>query len=454
MYVATTTKQPRKQKRCAHCKKRFEASRSSVRYCSSTCREAAKRKEPDPAKERRKKSLNLAKHPLYVLRQSKFITDLLQQIARHGSVDCLLDFPIEDLYSLWKARGRLAFKTGTQVHIAHLVPCSKGGAYHPLNLSLLPATINQKQGARFRFPKGIGTKWTTQPIQPFTGDPEQLWIELVKKHRANLNVFAKRHPNMAGTERVRTAQRLLRAPETDIRYLSTIMSMAPENLSSLCDRLSIAEVRQVRTTPTEDESEKWPVVMVHMFHIQRLKQFYSDLGKQHTDRFLKVLTVFPSEKLPMDIVEIACCARPGQALNTLLVYIAAHSHQLPFSLEDTLMTLNTADNMFVTSDLDGSNEYQEHIHETPVKAKWPELDYQNQFQRDEDLPAEMIAISDRLEAELFAKADKNARLALSKAKKTGLSPIHILEQAEQAFSGRPALFTRSMARLVDILNDQ
>ncbi|WP_312830801.1 hypothetical protein [Pantoea eucrina] len=447
------TNKPRKQKRCAHCKKRFEASRSSVRYCSTSCREAAKRKESDPAKERRKKSLNLAKHPLYVLRQSKFITDLLQQIARHGSVDCLLDFPIEDLYSLWKARGRLAFKTGTQVHIAHLIPCSQGGAYHPLNLSVLPATINQKQGARFRFPKGVGTKWTAQPIQPFTGDHEQLWVELVKKHRPKLTMFAKRHPKMAGTERVRTAQRLLTAPETDIRYLSTVMAMAPDNLSALCERLSIAEVQKVKLVSNESESEKWPVVIVHMTHIQRLRQFYTDRAKKHTDQFLKVLTAFPSAKLPMDIVEIACCARPGEALNTLLVYIAANEHQLPFTLVDILMTLNTDDNLFVTSDPDGSNEHQEHIFETPFKAKWPELDYQKQFQRDEDLPAEMIAISDRLEAELFAKADKNARLALSKAKKTGLSPIHILEQAEQSFSGKPALFTRSMARLVDILND-
>ncbi|MER5028556.1 hypothetical protein [Pantoea anthophila] len=437
------TKQPAKAKRCAHCKKVFKASRSSVRYCSSSCREAAKRKESDPAKERRQKSLKLAKHPLFILRQSKFITDLLQQIARHGSVDCLLDFPIEDLYSLWKARGRLAFKTGTQVHIAHLVPCSQGGAYHPLNLSLLPSTINQKQGARFRFPKGIGTKWTSQPIQPFTGDHEQLWTELVKKHRTKLTLFAKRHPNMAGTERVRTAQRLLKAPETDIRYLSTVMSMAADNLSALCERLSIAEVRQLSGTSTENESEKWPVVIVHMSHIQRLKQFYTERGKQHTDRFLKVLAAFPSDKLPMDIVEIACCARPVEALNTLLVHIIANEHQLPFSYEDIMMTLHTDENLFITSDRDGSNEHQQHV----------DLDHQKQFQRDEDLPADMIAILDRMEAELFAKADKNARLALARAKKTGQSPVYILEQAEQAFSGKPALFTRSMSRLMDILHE-
>lgn len=437
------TKQPRKQKRCAHCKKRFEASRSSVRYCSSSCREAAKRKELEPAKERRQKSLNLAKHPLYVLRQSKFITDLLQQIARHGSIDCLLDFPIESLYSLWKARGRLAFKTGTQVHIAHLVPCSKGGAYHPLNLSLLPATINQKQGTWFRFPKGIGTQWTSQPAQPFTGDHEQIWTELVKKHRTKLTLFAKRHPKISGTERVRTAQRLLKAPETDIRYLSTVMSMAPENLSALCDRLSIAEVRQLNGTSTEDESEKWPEVMVHMFHIQRLKQFYTDSGKQCTDRFIKVISAFPSDKLPIDIVEIACCARPVEALNTLLTHIIANEHQLPFTFEDILMTLHTDENLMITSNRDGSNEHSQHV----------DLIHEKQFQRDEDLPAEMIAILDRMESELFAKADKNARLALLKAKKTGQSPIHILEQAEQAFSGKPALFTRSMSRLVDILNE-
>lgn len=437
------TKQPRKQKRCAHCRKRFEASRSSVRYCSSSCREAAKRKESDPAKERRQKSLKLAKHPLYILRQSKFITDLLQQIARHGSVDCLLDFPIEDLYSLWRARGRLAFKTGTQVHIAHLIPCSQGGAYHPLNLSLLPATINQKQGARFRFPKGIGTQWTSNPIQPFTGDHEQLWTELVSKHRTKLTQFAKRHPKLSGTERVRTAQRLLKAPETDIRYLSTVMSMAADNLSALCERLSIAEVHQTTGTATEDESEKWPVVIVHMSHIQRLKQFYTDSGKQHTDRFIRVLAAFPSDKLPMDIVEIACCARPVEAMNTLLTYIIANEHDLPFTFEDIIMTLQTDENLFITSNRDGSNTHSQHV----------DLDHQTQFQRDEDLPAEMIAILDRLEAELFAKADKNARLALLKAKKTGHSPIYILEQAEQAFSGKPALFTRSMSRLVDILNE-
>lgn len=437
------TKQPAKAKRCAHCKKVFKASRSSVRYCSSSCREAAKRKESDPAKERRQKSLKLAKHPLYILRQSKFITDLLQQIARHGSVDCLLDFPIEDLYSLWKARGRLAFKTGTQVHIAHLVPCSQGGAYHPLNLSLLPSTINQKQGARFRFPKGIGTKWTSQPIQPFTGDHELLWTELVKKHRTKLTLFAKRHPNMAGTERVRTAQRLLKAPETDIRYLSTVMAMAADNLSALCERLSIAEVRQLTGTSTENESEKWPVVIIHMSHIQRLKQFYTDRGKQHTDRFLKVLTAFPSDKLPMDIVEIACCARPVEALNTLLVHIIANEHQLPFSYEDIMMTLHTDENLFITSDRDGSNTHSQRI----------DLDHQKQIQRDEDLPADMITILDRMESELFAKADKNARLAIAKANKTGQSPIHILEQAEASFSAKPHLFSRSMSRLMDILHE-
>ena len=108
-----------------------------------------------------------------------------------------------------------------------------------------------------------------------------------------------------------------------------------------------------------------------------------------------------------------------------------------------MMTLHTDENLFITSDRDGSNEHQQHV----------DLDHQKQFQRDEDLPADMIATLDRMEAELFAKADKNARLALARAKKTGQSPVYILEQAEHAFSGKPALFTRSMSRLMDILHE-
>lgn len=443
-----------KAKRCAHCKKVFKALRSSVRYCSATCREAAKRKEPDYLKEPRKKSLKLASHPLYILRQSKFITDLLQQIARHGSIDCLLDFPIESLYSLWKARGRLSFKTGTQVHIAHLVPCSRGGAYHPLNLSLLPAKLNQQQGARFRFPDSIGTRWTSAIIQPFTGDHEQLWVELVNKHRVKLTLFAKRHPNMAGTERIRTAKRLLKAPETDIRHLTTVMAMASENLSALCDRLGVAEVKRSTGTQTENESEKWPPVMVHLFHIQRLKQFYTPLGKLCTQRFIKVLTALPSDKLPLDIVEIACSARPLEALNTLLEYILNNENKLPFTHEEITMTLYTDENLLITSHRDGSNEHRQHVDlsETSGKAKWSGLEHQKRFQSDNDLPTEMIAILDHMEAELFAKADKNARLAIAKAKKSGQSPIHILEQAERAFNSKPHLYERSMSRLLDILN--
>lgn len=419
-------KQPRNRKRCAHCQKRFEASRSSVRYCSATCREAAKRKESDPLKERRKKSLNLATHPLYVLRQSKFISDLLQQIARHGSIDCLLDFPIETLYSLYKARGRLAFKTGTQVHIAHLVPCSKGGAYHPLNLSLLPARLNQQQGARFRFPKGIGTTWTSDPITPFTGDHELLWTELVKKHRTKLTQFAKRHRNMSGTERIRTAQRLLRAPETDIRHLSTVMSMAPDNLSALCERIQVTEVRQTTGDPTEQESEKWSPLLVHLFHLQRLRQFYTPLGKFYTERLIKVLTAFPENQIPYDIVEIACRARPSEALNTLLVYIIANEQQLPFTFEDIMMTLHTDENLLITSNRDGSNEHHQHVEmsETSGKAKWPGLEHQKRFQRDEDLPAEMIIILDQMEAELNRKALSNARLAIRKAQVSSTTPYH------------------------------
>lgn len=80
---------------------------------------------------------------------------------------------------LCKDAGKLTRETGIKHHIDHIIPLSRGGWHHHLNMQVLPGTLNHQKSAN--------PFWQMPGYKSWRDVPEHLWpVALVEKYRARL----------------------------------------------------------------------------------------------------------------------------------------------------------------------------------------------------------------------------------------------------------------------------
>ena len=448
-YKSVAKTKPRK---CPICGEKFTPARSSQKYCSASCKDKAAYAKRvaiiTPIGKIRKDNRKKAKDWLIRLRQSDFMKHLLLQIARHGSIDCLLDFPINSLFRLYKTRNILAFETGSSVHMAHLIPCKDGGAYHPDNLSLLPQDVNQSHGARFKFPAHIGCTWTQKPplgtAAPSVKVLDQYWDKLVERFEDKLRMFSKAHPTLKGTERLRNAARIL-GEVSDSKLFNTLPSLQrceESTIEDLCDQFSVSYTNPVKTYDDQGNPQdvKLPSVIVLLFHINRLRSFYNAEESEAAEIFTKAVSLLPfhlpENPVVKSIIKMAVEAKPLQALAALRDSVTKSQTIFNKSTyQELLMCLSPQhphyEDQFIICDSDCSNEQVEIISSVQEEP--------------EEIPAELIAILEKCAESFQQRAQKNARIAIKLGKERGIHPVTILKAQSETIA--PQLFQRSMKEL-------
>lgn len=411
---------PTKRRRCLWCKKPVTG-RADKQFCCPACRKAAFDREAQTDKlrhETRLKSAAAIKHlsPLDRLGNSEFITWLLQQIARHGSIDCLgANFDINKIWSLYRTRGRMAHLTKTAIDVSHLIPCIAGGSFEPENLTLLPSSVNRSQGSRFLPPPGVGKRFKP-PARP-ERDHNILWNKLLKRHRKQLESFANKHANIKGSHRFEAIESILETPGADFVYRSTLQQLDEQRFKDLCNSLNISYTTRLKKgSDSEDKDDgDWTVTSICKWHLYNIRNQLPDSLHKDCVRILRLLTLANIDFEPCDLKD-AYTYNFSHVAKRFTNRVLATTSLTPEALEMHLQSVNL-DDLFITSDADGSNQHIAVIgDETDADA--------------DVIPHEMQIALNKAEAECHKTALNNCKLARLKAKAKGCSPQDIINSIE------------------------
>lgn len=348
-----------KQRCCLHCGKPFPPrSRLNKQYCDNTCRMAAERKELRKEngtlrQQTRLKQKRVATTPLENLRSSKFMTWLLQQITRHGSIDCLGDqFDINEYFHLYRLRCRIGYMTATPCDISHLIPLKAGGSFRLDNLTILPSSVNRSQKADVMPPPLVGSKFTR--LTTFTTQAD-LWKQLVTRYGKQLTKFAEQHKDLKGSGKAEAINQILDTPDTPYVYRATLNSMEERKFAQLCEQLNVPYKPTCTDAQVKNNEPDWDVsFLAHRFLYniyQKCPKRLASAGKSILQLLhLRVTLLTESEQL--DIYNY----RFQQALDSLLPRTAK---LLNYTEEQTMSLAKRTDheNLFITADLKGLHQH-------------------------------------------------------------------------------------------------
>lgn len=431
MTTPTKPKRAVKRRRCLWCKKPVTG-RADKQFCCPACRKAAFDKEAQTDKLRHETRLRSAAaspelSPLDKLRQSDFVTWLLQQIARHGSIDCLGDnFDITEIYTLHCKRGKLAFMTKTAIDVSHLIPCKAGGSFELENLTLLPASVNKSQGARFMPPAGVGKRFQLKHQQVTNLD--QLWHQLVRRYRRQLTAFAIKHQKLKGSNRLDAIETILQTPGAPYVYRSTLQQLDEQRFKDLCTSLNIAYSARKNSSDSSGDGD-WPVSTICKLHLYRVRNQLPEPLHTQCLELLRLLT--------FDVVDLDSRDLTDAYTYNLQPIVARLIKRVMLktglTLEELTMHMNSTnlDDLFITSDADGSNPH------TMVIGSGSD--------GDDVIPHEMQLALDKAERECHETALNNCTLARKRASQKGCTPQAVIESIEWANPYRKA-------RVLDYLN--
>ena len=354
------TSSPAKQRRCLHCGKPFPPrSRLNKQYCNDACRKAAERKELRKEngtlrQQTRLKQKRVTQSPLENLRSSKFMTWLLQQLKRHGSIDCIDgdQFDINEYFHLYRLRGRIGYMTATPCDISHLIPLKAGGSFKLDNLTILPSAVNRSQKANVMPPPLVGSGFTK--LTTFNSDAE-LWKQLVTRYGKQLTKFAELHKNLKGSGKAEAINQILDTPDAPYVYRDKYNSMDERKFAQLCEQLHVPYKPTCTETQLKDIEPEWDVSFIaHRFLYGvylKCPKHLASAGKTIL-QLLHFRVTFLTESEQLDIYNY----RFEQALNSLLPRTAK---LLNYTEEQTmsLATHTDHENLFITADLDGLNQH-------------------------------------------------------------------------------------------------
>lgn len=431
MPTPTKPKRTVKRRRCLWCKKPVTG-RADKQFCCPACRKAAFDKEAQTDKLRHETRLKSAAaspelSPLDKLRQSDFVTWLLQQIARHGSIDCLGDnFDIAEIYTLHCKRGKLAFMTKTAIDVSHLIPCKAGGSFELENLTLLPSSVNKSQGARFTPPAGVGKRFQLKHQRVTNLD--QLWHQLVRRYRRQLTAFAIKHQKLKGSNRLDAIETILQTPGAPYVYRSTLQQLDEQRFKDLCTSLNIAYSARKNSNDSTGDGD-WPVSTICKLHLYRVR---NQLPEPLHTQCLELLRLLTFDVVDLDSRDLTDAytynLQPIVARLTKRVMLATG-----LTLDELTMHMNSTnlDDLFITSDADGSNPHTMVINADPDGS--------------DVIPPEVDRILQRMARENHEIALNNCKLARQHASKKGCTPQAVVESIEWANPYRKA-------RVIDYLN--
>lgn len=349
-----------KQRCCLHCGKPFPPrSRLNKQYCNDACRMAAVRKELRKEngalrQQTRLKQKRVAQSPLENLRSSKFMTWLLQQITRHGSIDCLGgdQFDINEYFHLYRLRCRIGYMTATPCDISHLIPLKAGGSFKLDNLTILPSSVNRSQKADVMPPPLVGSKFTR--LTTFTSQAD-LWQQFVNRYGKQLTKFAEQHRNLKGSGKAEAINQILDTPDTPYVYRDTLNSMEERKFAELCELLNVPYKPTCTDTQAKGIAPEWDVSFIaHRFlysvYLKCPKRLAS-AGKSIL-QLLHYRVTFLTESEELDIYNY----RFEAALKSLLPRTAK---LLNYTEAQTMTLASKTDheNLFITADLDGLHQH-------------------------------------------------------------------------------------------------
>lgn len=413
----TTTKPKRtvKRRRCLWCRKEITG-RADKQFCCPACRKAAFDREAQTDKLRHETRLKSAASspnlpPLNKLRQSDFMTWLLQQIARHGSIDCLgIKFDINEIWSLYCKRGKLAYLTKTSIDISHLISCKAGGSFELENLTLLPSSVNRSQGDRFLPPAGVGKRFKP-PLQPIK-DANTLWLHLIKRHRKQLETFAIKHVNLKGSQRLDAIEAVLQTPGAPYVYRSTLHQMDEQRFKSLCASLNIAYSERKHREDNNGDGD-WPVTTICKWHLYNIRNQLPHVLHNQVIELLRLLTF---DCVDLDSIDLNNAYRYifppviERLKKRILLATGMTEDELTMHIQSTNL-----DDLFTTSNLDGSRPH------TMVVGT---------DETNDAIPPDMQIILKRMERDCHEKALRNCRIARDRAAREGLTPQQVIESVE------------------------
>lgn len=435
----TTPTKPKctvKRRRCLWCKKPVTG-RTDKQFCCPACRKAAERHEAQTDKLRHETRLKSAAaapelSPLDKLRHSDFVTWLLQQIARHGSIDCLGDnFDIYEVYGLHCKRGKLAFMTKTAIDVAHLIPCKAGGSFELENLTLLPASVNRSQGDRFLPPAGVGKRFQLKHQRVTNLD--QLWHQLVRRYRRQLTSFAIKHQKLKGSNRFDAIETILQTPGTPYVYRSTLQQLDEQRFKDLCTSLNIAYSARKNSSDGSGDSD-WPVSTICKLHLYRVR---NQLPEPLHTQCLELLRLLTFDVVDLDSRDLAD-AYTYNLQPIVARLIKRVMLKTGLTHEELTMHMNSADldDLFITSDADGSNPHTMVINADPDGA--------------DIIPPDLQRALDTMERQCHETALRNCKIARERAAQKGCTPQAVIEAIEWPNPYRKARALDYLNRGIDL----
>ncbi|HHC1508676.1 TPA: hypothetical protein ACN7EE_004543 [Klebsiella pneumoniae] len=317
-------------------------------------RKELKRESGTLRQQTRLKQKRVTESPLENLRSSKFMTWLLQQLKRHGSIDCLDGdkFDINEYFHLYRLRGRIGYMTATACDISHLIPLKAGGSFRLDNLTILPSSVNRSQKADVMPPPLVGSTFTKHTT--FNSDAE-LWKQLVTRYGKQLTKFASEHKNLKGSGKAEAINQILDTPDAPYVYRDTLNSMEERKFAQLCEQLNIPYKPTCNEQQLKDGKPEWDTSFIaHRFLYsvyQRCPKRLAAAGKTIL-QLLHYRVTFLTESEQLGIYNY----RFEQALNSLLPRTAK---LLNLTEAQTMTQAQRTDheNLFITADADGLNQH-------------------------------------------------------------------------------------------------
>lgn len=356
----------------------FKPSRAGQIYCTPKCRDQHKVKAKTKTQEKYREA---AADPFIALKNTTFIQGLLRQIVRHGSIDCLVDFPLEQLYQLHLRKMKLTFLCGEPFEMCHRIPCREGGAYHPDNLAILPKRFNNS-GVTKNAVLPFGRKWRPHPTKPLICDTlDQAWKHLRLIFENRLINFSQSHPNLNTTFNFQAAGLLIDVPHN--HSLKGILEMNNDSLCALLRKYNI------ELEPTEYELSPHPehVWYAYLNELQRQARCLANKPKQLSKlvEFIKLVNMMHREDpdlVPRSVLDTAVCGLWSQAWDELLKISFTPSEQ--FGACDDI-------DYFETSDPDTGKRERIDLTERPNSYAAYVANLNDAYREDEPAPANLLA---------------------------------------------------------------
>lgn len=402
--------------KCLHCKKSFKPKRSDARYCCAACRKAASRAESSTNKAVRLKALQLARTDQHRLRNTRFMQWLIKRIIDHGSIDCLCNQPLEDLYHLWCNRNTLSYLTGTALDICHRTSLKAGGAFTLRNLAILPASFNRSQKDK-NMPYG-----STYRRRNETPNRDICWKQLQQVYGKALQDFADKHKSMSFTQRFDLTTQLLRLP-TSNHTLRGYLEMEDASFNRILVANNFSPITKQEYPPMTNPVDIW---VVYRNDLRRQYDVASEANKKLITRFIDSVEALHSDGItvPEEVYESAVVGLVSLALDDL----PQHVTEAPYTDDHFLLDDGSKVWLSVTKE-----------HDEPKELK--------------SLPSSSMR---KLEIELAKMHKENITIAthIVSLAKTEPDPVaFLLEYREQDYRGdRHPLHPARLQRCLDILN--